>query len=191
MKLSCSSGALSAPTSTSIPTTTSTPLPVPTATPTIIPTATLVPSPTPIPGVFLNRPAYLQELFLDTDWVWVDHSIGATVGTLQYSPSTQFMLIYGTDETRSNDFIISGRFDIDPEDRVEDEEFFYEFISILLQDFVHVSTSEQLVQYIADNKELEVYETTIDGFSIYLSIKDDSVKNIHNFFLSIEEKIDE
>jgi hypothetical protein len=188
---SCSAGGQGEPTSTQIPIEPSTSTPIPTQAPTITPTATLIPSPTPIPGVFLNRPAYLQELFSNTDWVWVDHSIGATVGTLQYSPSTQFMLVYGTDETTANDFIISGRFDIDPEDRIEDEEFFYEFISILLQDFVPVSTSELLVQFIADNKDSEVYETTMDGFSIYLSIQDDTAKNNHMFFLSIEEKIEE
>jgi hypothetical protein len=174
-------------TQTAAPTATATSTP----TPTLTPTATQMPSPTPIPGVFLNRPAYLQELFLNTDWVWIDHSIGATVGTLQYNASTQFLLVYGTDETTANDLLISGRFDIDPEDRVEDVDFFYEFLSILLQEFLHVSTSEQLVQYIADNKELEVYETKIDGFSIYLSLEDDSTKNIHSFFLIIDEKVDE
>jgi hypothetical protein len=172
---------------TAAPTATATSTP----TPTLTPTPTSTPSPTPIPGVFLNRPAYLQELYSNTDWVWIEHSIGATIGTLQYSPSTQFMLIYGSDETTANDFVIFGRFDIDPEDRFEDEEIFYEFSSILLQDFVHVSTSEKLVQFIADNKEPEVYETTIDGFSVYLSIEDDAARNEHVFFLSIEEKIDE
>lgn len=186
---SCSGGGLIAPTSTQTPTNTSTP--IPTHTPTIMPTATLIPSPTPIPGKLLNRPAYLKELFTNTDWVWEDHSIGATVGILQYSPSTQFLLIYGTDETSANDIMISGRFDIDREDRIEDEGFFNDFISILLQDFIPISAREEIIQFIDDNKEPGTYETTIYGFEIYMVIEDDIAKNNHSFTMIIDEKKNE
>lgn len=190
---SCSGGGLSALTSTQTPTNTSTPTPIPTHTPTITPTATatLIPSPTPIPGIFLNRPAYLQELFSNSDWGWVDHAIGATVGSLQYSPSTQFLLVYGTDETRADDIMISGRFDIDREYRIEDEGFFNDFISILLQDFVPISASEELIQFIDDNKGPGTYETIIYGFEIYMVVDDDIAKNIHAFTMIVNEKKDE
>jgi hypothetical protein len=190
---SCSGGGLSALTSTQTPTNTSTPTPIPTHTPTITPTATatLIPSPTPIPGIFLNRPAYLQELFSNSDWGWVDHAIGATVGSLQYSPSTQFLLVYGTDETRADDIMISGRFDIDREYRIEDEGFFNDFISILLQDFVPISASEELIQFIDDNKGPGTYETIIYGFEIYMVVDDDIAKNIHTFTMIVNEKKDE
>ena len=87
---SCTGDGNTEPTQTTVPVTsalvpTKPPTSSPTETP--VPSPTPIPSPTPVPGEFLNRPAYLQELFSNTDWVWVDHSIGATVGTYQYNSS--------------------------------------------------------------------------------------------------------
>jgi hypothetical protein len=191
---SCTGDDNAEPTQTIIPAT-STPVPtdLPTLTPTEtpLPSPTPQPSPTPIPGQFLNRPDYLQELFSTTDWVWRDDPIGATLGTYQYNASTLIMLIYGTNPETADDLLMRGAFLIDSETRSEDEVFFQEFITILLEDFIPTPALEELLQFIADNPDLGTYESTIYGFEIYLSIKDDTARNTHNIVLIIDEKKEE
>ena len=164
---SCTGDGNTEPTQTTVPATstlvpTKPPTSIPTETP--VPSPTPIPSPTPVPGEFLNRPAYLQELFSNTDWVWVDHSIGATVGTYQYNSSSVFMLAYGTNEETADDIMLRGAFAIDLETRSEDEAFFQEFIAILLEDFLPDPAREELLQFIAEHPDLGSYTSTLYGF---------------------------
>jgi hypothetical protein len=113
------------------------------------------------------------------------------MGTLDYNPSTRIILVYGSDEKTADDIMISGGFDIDPGERIGDEEFFQDFVAILLEDFLPAPAREELLQFIAEHTDPGTYESTIYGFEIYLSIQDNTDKNLHIFTLIINETQEE
>lgn len=186
------------PTSPVEPTTapaTSTPLP--TQPPTVIPTDTPVPSPTPMPsstpvqGQFLNRPAYLQEIFSGVDWTRKDTSEESfMILPVRINPSTAITIAFDPDPETADYILFQVDCDIDPEARTEVEAAIQELIGAILKKFLPSSAREDLMQFITEHPDSGTYESTIDGFDVNLMILDNTEKSQHKLILMINEKED-
>ncbi|GAB4417930.1 MAG: hypothetical protein Kow002_04570 [Anaerolineales bacterium] len=175
--ISCGLGDMFAPpTPTSTATHTNTPTLTPTATHTPLPTATF----TPEPAVFSNPPAYLEQAFSATGWVW-RNTTGGRIGTRRHDGSTMITLAHD-----HNSIFIGGIWNKDK----GDFDFVNNFFPIPLQDFVSPSTAAKILQFKDENLNNDAgkYQEVIDRFEVELFISDDDAKNTRTVLLSVTEE---
>lgn len=193
--IACGFGGLFTPAATATPTSTATFTPSPTftatltATSTATPTATFTPTQTatatptetPRPAIFLHPPSYMAEIFSDYGWKWLHVSIygeKGEMGTRRHDQYTLINVLYG-------DGWIGVR---DNQDKSKgDKAFVEEFYRMVLQNFVPQSTSLKIIQYKDSQTEAGSYNTTIDGFRVYLTIREDPAKNTRTVLVNVYE----
>jgi hypothetical protein len=105
--------------------------------------------------------------------------------------NSRIVLVFSADEQSANKIMIRGIFEIDPIARAEDEDFYKDFISTVMQDFLPASAISDLNEFVYTNTLNPApgfYETSIEEYSIALKVEDDQGDEEHNIWLEIIEK---